>query len=165
MHIQAPREAATKLFWKSPDGYHLSIGWNVSSFQGCGQLAFIRAQRPSLKPVAPPCDNNRHLISSDLTLLSSPSLYPHLPQPTPTPTTTITPYRMDNLTLITAPYPRPRPNECVPSAVAGGASTWPPASPHKKKQKNPLAHGVLISAQRAKSDSGALAFQKRSQRK
>lgn len=105
----------------------------MSSFQGCGQPAFIRAQRPSLSPsLHAPCDNNRHLISSDLTLLSSPSLYPHLPQPTPTPTTTITPYRMDNLTLITAPYPRPRPNERVPSAVAGGASTWPPASPPKK---------------------------------
>lgn len=35
----------------------------------------------SLMPVAPPCDNNRHLISSDLTSLSSPSLYTRLLHP------------------------------------------------------------------------------------
>lgn len=62
---------------------------------------------------------------------------------------------MDDLALITPPYLRPWLNESVPSGkcVAGGSSTWPPAPM--------LGPGTPIRAQRGKSDSGALAFQKR----
>lgn len=50
-------------------------------FKVVANLLSTELRSSSLRPVAPPCDNSRHLISSDLTSLSSPSLYPRLLHP------------------------------------------------------------------------------------
>ena len=108
------------------DGYYLLVQWTESIFQG--KPAFIWTEHSGLNPVSL-CDNNHHLISSDLTFLSS---RPFIP-------TTITPHRTDNLALITLSISETQTERICPPVVSvwqvvcrlsvPPASTCPPPSP------------------------------------
>ena len=128
------------------DGYYLLVQWTESIFQG--KPAFIWTEHSGLNPVSL-CDNNHHLISSDLTFLSS---RPFIP-------TTITPHRTDNLALITLSISETQTERICPPVV----SVWQVVCRLSVPPAPPPVHGpgAPIRAQRGESDSGALAFQKR----